>query len=276
MAAIERPWWSARPISPQRWESRDLDGLKERAASLLVDLFRGRRLWGFKDPRTIRLFPFWRDVLARLGPSVSIVLVIRPPASAIASLVARDGMPAADAEQLWLEYMLPWLPDIAAYPVLVVDYDRLIRSPLRQLRRVAKHLGVTIDPSDPEITEYTRSFVEASLRHHVQSADGAAADGEDRSLADQAYIEFLKLTRSRGWWRRCLELARSYQVETVNQREPSAASAPGAARTADHRAVARARSPDRSPGDRPTARRGKRAQGSSSTRGRGPRSGRSR
>jgi hypothetical protein len=182
-----------------------------------------------------------------LEPSVSIVLAVRPPASAVASLVSRDGMPAADAEQLWLEYMLPWLPDISAYPVLVVDYDRLIGSPLRQLRRVAGHLGVTIDPADPDITEYTRSFVDRALRHHAQPAGSTAGDDGRPSLADQAYSELLKLTRSRGSWRRSLELAHHYRLETANRREP-AASVAGAARTAEQRT--RGRSRDRSRGDR--------------------------
>lgn len=217
MAAIDRPWWSSRPIPPQTWESRDLDGLKERAASLLVDLFRGRRFWGFKDPRTIRLFPFWRDVLRGLGPSVSLVLALRPPQSAIGSLVARDGMPTADAEELWLEYMLPWLPAIAEYPVLVVDYDRLIRSPLRELRRIARHLGVTIDPTDPEVSEYTKSFVDRGLRHHTQAAAETSGTDEHSTLADEAYAALLKLTRSGASWRRCLELAQRYQAERASR-----------------------------------------------------------
>lgn len=206
MAAIDRPWSSRRPISPETWEGHDLDELRDRAASALVDLFRGRALWGFKDPRTIRLFPFWSDVLRRLGPSVSIVLAIRPPSSAIASLVARDAMSAADAEELWLEYMLPPLPAIAEYPVLVVDYDRLIRSPLRELRRMAKHVRVTIDPTDPEISEFTKSFVDRDLRHHVQPA-GA------QTLVDETYSALLRLTRTGASWRRCLALARRYQAE---------------------------------------------------------------
>jgi hypothetical protein len=213
MAALDRPWWSSRPIPPQSWDSRDLVELRERGASLLVELFGGHPLWGFKDPRTIRVFPFWRDVLTSLEVSVSLVLAIRPPASAVSSLVAREGMPVADAEELWLAYMLPWLADIASYPVVVVDYDRLIRSPLRELRRVANHLGVTIDPGDPKITAYTRSFVERALRHHVHRAERSADDAEQATLAEQTYAALLRLTRSGASWRRCLELSRRYEAE---------------------------------------------------------------
>jgi len=216
MAALDRPWSDSRPISPETWDRRELDELKERAASLLVDLFEGQELWGFKDPRTIRVFPFWRDVLDRLGPSVSIILAIRPPQSAISSLVTRDGMPVADAEALWLEYMLPWLPDIATYPVVVVDFDRLVGSPLRQLRRIAKHLGVTIDPTDPEITEYTKGFVDRGLRHHVQPAESRSGDDEHSTLADEAYAALLKLTRSRASWRRSVELAHRYRATMLD------------------------------------------------------------
>jgi hypothetical protein len=206
MAAIDRPWSSSRPIPPATWEGDDLDELKDRAASVLVDLFRGRPLWGFKDPRTIRLFPFWSDVLRRLGPSVSIVLAIRPPQSAIESLVERDAMSSSDADELWLEYMLPSLPAIAEYPVLVVDYDRLIRSPIRELRRMAKRLEATIDPTDPTITEYTKSFVDRGLRHHVHPAG-------NQTLADETYRALLRLTRTGASWRRCLQLAERHQAE---------------------------------------------------------------
>jgi hypothetical protein len=215
MAAIDRPWSSPRPIPPETWEGHGLDELKDRAASVLVDLFRGRPLWGFKDPRTIRLFPFWSDVLGRLGPSVSIVLAIRPPQSAIESLIARDAISDADAEELWLEYMLPSLPAIAEYPALIVDYDRLVRSPIRELRRMAKHLEVEVDPADPEITEFTRTFVDRDLRHHLQPA-GA------ETLADETYRALLSLTRTGASWRRCLQLARRYQAE-----RPYAAAASG-------------------------------------------------
>ena len=44
---------------------------------------------------------------------MSVVLAIRTPQSAVSSLVARDGMTVADAQELWLAYMLPSLPDIA-------------------------------------------------------------------------------------------------------------------------------------------------------------------
>jgi hypothetical protein len=150
-----------------------------------------------------------------LGPSVSIVLAIRPPQSAIESLIARDAISDADAEELWLEYMLPSLPAIAEYPALIVDYDRLVRSPIRELRRMAKHLEVEVDPADPEITEFTRTFVDRDLRHHLQPA-GA------ETLADETYRALLSLTRTGASWRRCLQLARRYQAE-----RPYAAAASG-------------------------------------------------
>lgn len=232
MAAIDRPWWNSRPIALEAWDSPDVEGLKERAASVLLNVFRGQPLWGFKDPRTIRVFPFWREVLNKVGPSVSIVLAIRPPASAIASLITRDDIPVADAEQLWLEYMLPWLPEIASYPVVVVDYDRLIDSPRRQLRRIAKHLGVAMDGSDPEIAEYASGFVEAGLRHHVQPAARTSGANKHPSLPDQVYGELLRLTRSRTSWRRCLELAHRYRLEVPGQRQ-----AEGSAARSSKRAV---------------------------------------
>jgi hypothetical protein len=225
MEAIGSPWWSSRQINEDIWESDVLDQQKKRAASLLAEVFRGRPLWGFKDPRTIRLFPFWRDVLRGLGPSVSIVLAIRPPLSAARSLVARPGGPLDDPEALWLAYMLPRLPEIAKYPVVVVDYDRLIDKPLVQLRRIASHLGVSLDPAEPEITEYTHSFVDVSLRHHVLPRSRTRRGDATSSLAEQAYSALLPLAKRsneqirQASWRRVYELARRYRAEASAQRE---------------------------------------------------------
>lgn len=217
MAALGSPSTSSRSIAPGSWEGGELDELKARAASLLADLFRGQQLWGFKDPRTTRLFPFWRDVLRGLGPSVSIVLAIRSPLSAATSLAVRNSIPITDAEGLWLAYVLPWLPDIADYPVLVVDYDQLVDAPLRQLRRIANHLEVAIDPTEPEIAQYTSNFVDDGLRHQLQ---GCTWDDDGQTtLADQIYGELLRLAKSsNAWsrrvsWRRCLELAHGYRAE---------------------------------------------------------------
>jgi hypothetical protein len=279
MAALDHPWWNRHPIARETLESRKLDELKERATSLLSDLYGARQLWGFKDPRTIRLFPFWRDVLRRLGPSVSIVLAIRPPMSAVRSLVSRDGMPVAEAEELWAAYMLPWLPDIAKYPVLVVDYDRLVRAPLRELRRVGKHLGVRVNPTDPEITEYTRSFVDRDLRHHVQPVGETSGSDQHSTLADEVYAALLKLTRSGASWRRCLELAHRYQLERAGpprSAEPTATSAANRSPPAGRGAATRDGSGGRPPGDRPAARQDRRAPGSPTTRGRSGTGGRSR
>jgi hypothetical protein len=149
---------------------------------------------------------------------VSIVLVIRSPLSAATSLAVRNSIPIADAEALWCAYMLPWLPDIAHYPVLVVDYDQLVDAPLRQLKRIAKHLGVGIDPTEPEIAEYTSSFVDEGLRHQVKGV--RSSDNGQPTLADQTYRELLRLTKSsNAWsrrlaWRRCLKLANRYRAET--------------------------------------------------------------
>lgn len=128
--------------------------------------FGASRFWGFKDPRTIRLLPFWQGVLADLGCDVRYVLVLRHPLSVARSLERRDGLSLEEGVRLWVLHLLPGLIQTAGQPRVVIDYDRLLVRPRPELNRLAKRLRLPL-PTISELEAYERHFLDPSLRHSV-------------------------------------------------------------------------------------------------------------
>ena len=123
-------------------------------------------LWGFKDPRTIRLLPFWHSVLHRLEVDECYLVMIRNPRSVATSLLQRQGMDARTAHLLWLAYMVPNLSTVASRPFIVTDYDLVMADPRRQLERIARGLNIPLnDSSKAGIEQFAGNFLDPNLRH---------------------------------------------------------------------------------------------------------------
>jgi hypothetical protein len=145
-----------------------------------------RPLWGFKDPRTMRLLPFWQPVLRACDARESYVVAIRSPRSVAASLFARQRMSDEAAFQLWLAYTIPFLGDLIGKPTVVVDYDLLIAQPHAQLERIGARLRLP-PPDAREVERFAAEFLDERLRHTVFSPAETLGEGETARLASDTY-----------------------------------------------------------------------------------------
>ncbi len=180
-------WDDATPIAPREFEGRRVRALQRDAVRYLKVAFLSRTPWGFKDPRTVRLLPFWRGALSRCEVEDSYVVVIRNPRSVAASLFARQAMDAREAYRLWLVYMVPFLNDIIGKPSVVVDYDLLMADPRHELTRVERIAG-TGDAREGEIDRFATEFLNAELRHTLYARDDFEANCEAAALTQSAYL----------------------------------------------------------------------------------------
>ncbi len=163
-------WDSLEPIDPRRFGGWRMWRLRREARRYLQGRFIGKPLWGFKDPRTTRLLPFWLRVLHECNADDAYLLAIRNPGSIAASLHARQGMEVETAQRLWLVNVVPFLGNLEGKPLAVVDYDLLMRDPRGQLERIAGRLGVAkYDPA--EVERFANEFLDAKLRHTLFSLD---------------------------------------------------------------------------------------------------------
>lgn len=154
------------------------------AARYLEGALMPQPIWGFKDPRTLRLFPFWRDVLRKCGTEDAYVLAIRHPLGVAASLFARQEIPLPKAQRMWLVHNVPFLHELAGKPLVVVDYDRLAEAPQAQLDRIARGL---------DLPAGSATFLDHSLRHNVFSRDEFDTESAAGLLARRAYLALYEL-----------------------------------------------------------------------------------
>ena len=163
--------------------------LRRSAVAILRRAFGRHALWGFKDPRTIRVLPFWLDVFAACAVDDAYLLVIRNPMSVAKSLFARRQMPLETALQLWLAYSIPFFDRTARKAMIVVDYDRFMMEPRRELERIAHGLAITPREEELalEIDRFTNEFLDEKLRHTVFSIEDIDVSTAAGRLTRDAY-----------------------------------------------------------------------------------------
>jgi hypothetical protein len=143
-----------------------LDSLLQDAAHLIRERVNQADLYGFKDPRTSRLLPFWKEVFRRADCVPAFVIAVRNPMSVAASLNVRNGIEATKAHLLWLEHMASALIESRGFRRIVVDYDRFMDDPRRELLRVAETLGLEVSSERAvAIREFSEDFLDGKLRH---------------------------------------------------------------------------------------------------------------
>jgi len=106
-------------------------------------------VWLWKDPRLCLTLPIWR----RLLDDFCVVLVIRNAADVADSLHRREGFPILYCRAVWDCYNRSVLGALAQLPVVVVDFDQMVRDPSNQTKLLANRLdglGVPIT-GNPEV-----------------------------------------------------------------------------------------------------------------------------
>jgi glycosyltransferase involved in cell wall biosynthesis len=136
-----------------------------RAAALVAERRRLMRPWGWKDPRTSLLLPFWHGIV----PDARFLFVFRPPWDVVDSLYRRgDPVFARDpsfAVRVWLDYNTR-IRDFArahADCTLVRELSQIVADPDALCDDVRHRLNVTLDP--PRFSVEPRLLRPASAAH---------------------------------------------------------------------------------------------------------------
>jgi len=189
LAVFGLKWEEVALIDDSRWDEPQVEALRAEAVEYLGSQFVGHPLWGFKDPRTLRLLPFWHSVLLRLEVDECYLVVIRNPRSVAISLSRRHGMDVATAHLLWLVYVVPYLSKIANRPFIVADYDLVMADPRGQLERIACGLKIALnDTNKAGIEQFASNFLDPDLRHSFFNESGFDTSPNLRPLTREAYL----------------------------------------------------------------------------------------
>jgi hypothetical protein len=198
LASFGLHWEEVGLIGDSKWDRPALGALRREAIDYIRERFGRRPLWGFKDPRTIRVLPFWRDVFRQADVAASYLVAVRNPLSVAQSLLQRQGMPTIVAHRLWLVYVVPYLSEIRHGTFAIIDYDEFLRAPRAQLERIA----MTLELPDGEgradaVSAYVDSFVDTTLRHSKFSLYDFDASPGITPLTSHAYRWLFELAADR-------------------------------------------------------------------------------
>ncbi len=136
-------------------------------AGLLRRCFGGGPMWAVKDPRACRFVPLWSAALAELGCTPRYLVIFRHPDEVAASLRRRDRFSRDKSDLLWANHYLAAEAATRGARRVFCGYAELLKSPVRELTRIAAALGVEWPTSDGEVAEELREFLGKGLRHHV-------------------------------------------------------------------------------------------------------------
>jgi len=166
------------------------------AVKLLKEKFRPSDCFGFKDPRTAVLLPFWQKVFAKLKLEDCYLISLRNPLSVAESLSRRDGLDLEKSFLLWIKHFIVALRNSEGKKRVIVDYDLLLNSPRAQLERVSKALKLpSPNKQRKEVGEYTRDFLTKDLRHNTANISDLKKNKTIPPFVRSAYFWLSKLAR---------------------------------------------------------------------------------
>ncbi|MFO1395970.1 MAG: hypothetical protein U1F48_02805 [Burkholderiales bacterium] len=169
-------WKSVALLAGSDWTRAGLASAHDDARVLLARKLAPTGRFAFKDPRVPRLLPFWQRAFAALDVDDGYVIAVRHPLAVIASLTARDALDPRRSAWLWVTHLVCALRYTQGRPRVVVDYDRLLAAPERELARMAAALALPAPASD-SVRAYRDGFLSEDLRHarHEAGDVGEAA-----------------------------------------------------------------------------------------------------
>lgn len=174
----------------------EISRIKLKASQLISRKLEENTIWGFKDPRTSRFLPFWKEVFRSVGCDVSYVIALRNPVSIVDSLRKRNNIPAEKTYFLWLQHMLPALQMTEGARRVVVDYDEFMDAPYDQIKRVGKFLDLAIaEQGSQEVEIFEGGFLDKGLRHSRYSEAQLRLDSRAPSIVYDLYLFLSKLSR---------------------------------------------------------------------------------
>jgi hypothetical protein len=201
LSLLGRSWdtiAALQPLPPLWWRSKEFESV----IGDLEDLVHARTeeygdRWGFKDPRTVVLYPLWREVFRRCNVQPTYIVCLRNPAAVAASLAKRDGFEPLYSELLWLEKTIRACSIARKQRHCVIHYEGWFTDPSRQLHLLAETVGAEVEtlPGDR-----LAAIFREDLRHHeggTLKVHSRAAGELYESLREKQHLSGVRLGQVR-------------------------------------------------------------------------------
>lgn len=193
MSLIGKDWHHLGPILPSDVELLKSKGYVERAIDLLNLKLSNVRCFGFKDPRTAKLFEFWKNVFKVGNYNVSYILALRNPLSVVRSLEKRDKFEEEKSFLLWIDHVICSLECARGNEFIIIDYDLLMTDPDFQIDRISKYLQLEIN--EKELDLYKSEFLEFGLQHTIYDPNDILKYESSSALVYEIYTSLLNVAK---------------------------------------------------------------------------------
>jgi hypothetical protein len=150
--------WTDPPRLTKGWEHDPALDTLVHEAKTLINTFSETSLWGWKEPRTTVLLPFWKLLL----PNLRFVICVRSPLEVARSLEKRDNIPIGAGVHLWGQYMRAAIEDTEGCSRIFTFYEDYFNDLLGEAHKVVKCCGL----QKPEDLSAIQDAVPSELRHH--------------------------------------------------------------------------------------------------------------
>lgn len=164
-------WDSLRIVDKQCQTSVELESLHEIAVDLLMERFANTNFWGFKDPQTSRIVPFWEHIFERLNLQSQYIIALRNPLSSAHSFQTMTGNDIQKGLILWLVHLIPAIEATHHKKRVFVSYDAILNNPRFQLERLHQKLGLNWALKSEAINNFSDEFLNKKLHHHEYTID---------------------------------------------------------------------------------------------------------
>lgn len=185
-------WHHVAPIKSSDIETLLKSCYFTRAVELLRQKVDKNTIFGFKDPRVAKLLPFWKEVFTYCQFDTRCILVIRHPLSVTKSLNKRDSFDAEKSYLLWLGHVIESLSGSMGLQRVLVDYDKLMKSPELEIERISRQLDFKVDYD--ELHNYTVQFLDKALQHTIHDLSELSLDKACPLLVQEIYTKLLEVS----------------------------------------------------------------------------------
>lgn len=150
----------------------ELRDYKNYAVGLLCERFVKTGNWGFKDPRTVCILPFWQAVFKAVNVEDKYILALRNP---LASAYSNQKFAKMDLEAgliLWIKILKTMINGTVGKKRVLISYDLMLQNPRLQLDRMQKALAIEEPADEQAIAAYADGFIDKKLQtHHYSDSD---------------------------------------------------------------------------------------------------------
>lgn len=199
LSKLGSAWDRMTPVTTDRLIGDAFAIERYEAVALLESKFSKSPIFGFKDPRTSILLPFWQCIFGDMGIEDNYVLAVRNPLEVAESLRKRGQLNTMGALLLWLKYNWAAVENSTGRKRICVLYPQLIADPTEQLARMAMALDLTQPaPSSPTMFEYVSEFLSKDLAHNRISDNEIQRSGGIPAAVKTLYDLLLAWSKESG------------------------------------------------------------------------------